>query len=139
MMKKQILVGAGLLVVVGIGFGAVALAGPQAQGKIAPWDAMKAATAKLGGGTAYQATYLIEGGKPMYDVVVIKNKKLSEVEVDAVTGKAGTVEEVTPAEEGQELVDQLNVALGKKKATLEKDEKDEKNEKSEKPLKKGKG
>ena len=129
-MKNQILVGIGLLTSMGIGFGAMALAGPQAQGKIAPWDAMKAATAKLGGGTAYQATYLIEGGKPMYDVVVIKNKKLSEVEVDAVTGKAGTVEEVTPAEEGKELVDQLNVALGKKKAAPEK---------NEKPGKKGKG
>ncbi len=113
----------GLLAMMGIGFGAVALAGPQAQGKTAPWDAMKAATDKLGGGTAYQATYLIEGGKPLYDVVVIKNKKLSEVEVDAITGKAGTVEEVTPAEEGKELVDQLNVALGKKKTTPEKDEK----------------
>ena len=110
---------------VALGIGALAWAGPQSQGKIAPWDAMKTATEKLGGGKAFEATHLVENGKPIYDVIVIKGKKLSEVEVDAITGKAGTVEQVTPAEEGKELTDQLNIALGKKKAVPEKDEKAE--------------
>ncbi len=108
--------------------GALALAGPQ-QGRIAPWDAMKAATQKLGGGKAHQATYVVENGKPIYDVIVIKDKKLTEVEVDAITGKAGSVEQVTPEEEGQEFTEELNIALGNKKAAPEKDEKDEKPEK----------
>lgn len=122
--------------VIGVGVGAMALAGPQAKGKIMPWDAMKTATVKIGGGVAHQATYLVEGGKPIYDVIVIKDKKLSEVAVDAITGKAMAVEQVTPEEEGKEFTDELNVALGKKKAAPEKDEKDEKDEK---PVKKIKG
>ena len=122
-------VGAGLLIVAGVG--ALAWAGPQ-QTRIAPWDAMKIATAKLGGGKAHQATYIVENGKPIYDVIVIQGKKLSEVEIDAVTGKVGAVEQVTPAEEAREFSDQLNVALGNKKAAPEKDEKNEENEKPEK-------
>ena len=105
--------------------GALAWAGPQ-QGKLAPWDAMKSAVAKVGGGKAHQATYIVEGGKPIYDVIVIQGKKLTEVQVDAVTGKAGSTEVVTPEEEGKEFADELNVALGNKKAALEKDEKGEK-------------
>ena len=130
-MRNRILVGAGLALAIGIG--AMALAGPQGKGKIAPWDAMKTATEKVGGGKAHQATYLVEGGKPIYDVIIIKDKKLSEVEVDAITGKAMAVEQVTPEEEGKEFTDELNVALGNKKAAPEKDEKDEKS------VKKGKG
>ena len=118
-MNRHIPAGIGIVITASIA--ALAWAGPQGHGKVAPWDAMKAATAKIGG-KAIQATYLIENGKPLYDVVIINGKKLSEVEVDAVTGKAGTVEVVTPSEEGKELVDSLNVALGKKKATPEKDE-----------------
>lgn len=121
-MQTRLLLG---ISAVALGIGALAWAGPQSQGKIAPWDAMKAATEKLGGGKAFEATYLVENGKPLYDVIVIKGKKLSEVEVDAITGKAGTVEQVTPTEEGKELTDQLNIALGKKKAVSEKDEKAE--------------
>lgn len=118
-MKTRILAGFGLVGVVGLA--ALAWAGPQ-QSRIAPWDAMKVATAKLGGGKAHQATYVVENGRPIYDVIVIKNKKLREVEVDAVTGKAGSVEVVTPEEEGQEFADELNVALGNKKAVPEKGE-----------------
>ncbi|MGC4046152.1 MAG: PepSY domain-containing protein [Armatimonas sp.] len=116
-LNKNMLAGIGIVITAGIA--ALAWAGPQ--GKIAPWDAMKSATAKVGG-KAIQATYLVEGGKPLYDVVVINGKKLSEVEVDALTGKAGSVEAVTPSEEGKELVESLNVALSNKKPTPEKDE-----------------
>ena len=43
----------------------------------------------MGGGTAHQATYVVENDKAIYDVIVIKDKKLSEVAVDAITGKRG--------------------------------------------------
>jgi len=121
-MQIRLLLGISVVI---LGIGALAWEGPQSQGKITPWEAMKAATEKLGGGKAFEATYLVEDGKPIYDVIVIKDKKLSEVEVDAITGKAGTVEQVTPAEEGKELTEQLNIALGKRKAVPEKDEKAE--------------
>lgn len=100
--------------------------------QIAPWDAMKAATAKAGG-KAIMATYVSEGGKFMYDVIVVNGKSLSEVEVDATTGKAGTVEKVTPAEEGKELTADLQKAIGEKpsgEADKEEKEEDEAAEKS---------
>ena len=75
---------------------------------------MKTAETKVGG-KAFSATYLNEGGKIIYDVIVIKNKKITEVEVDAVTGKAGATEEATPEDEGKELTNALKVALGKAK------------------------
>ena len=82
MKKMQFLPVAGIAGVALIG--ALAWAGPK-QGKVAPWDAMKTAVAKVGGGRAHQATYAVENGKPIYDVIVIQGKKLTEVEVDALT------------------------------------------------------
>src|SRR5262245_30772268 len=93
--------------------------------QVGPWDAMKAATAKVGG-KALQATYASEKGKYLYDVVVVKGKTLLEVEVDAATGKAGESETVTPAEEGRELVAELTMAIGGKvPAGADKEEKEE--------------
>ena len=46
--------------------------------------------------------------KPIYDVIVIKDKKLTEVEINAVTGRVGATEVVTPDEEGKEFTDYLN-------------------------------
>jgi hypothetical protein len=135
-MNRQILT-LGILVAL-IGLGAITWSQPT-KGKIAPWDAMTVATKKIGGGKAHQATYVVENGKAIYDVIVIRNGKISEVAVDAMTGKAGAVEVVTPEEEGKEFTEELNVALGKKKATPEKEEKDEEDEKDEKPAKSGKG
>ena len=104
--------------------------GVAPQGKLTPWDAMKVAVAKVGSGSkAHQATYVVENGKPIYDVIVINGKKLTEVEIDAVTGKISATEVVTPEEEGKEFSDELNVALGNKKAAPEKPEKPEKDEK----------
>ena len=99
--------------------GSLATAGPQ--GKIMPWGAMETAVKKVGGGKAIQATYTKEDGKLIYDVIVVKDKKLTEVAVDAMTGKAGAVEQVTPEEEGKEFVNDLKVALGNKTAALAKD------------------
>jgi hypothetical protein len=99
--------------------------------KVTPWQAMKAAVGKLPGSTAYSATYAREGGHWLYDVIVIKNGKLMEIEVDAVTGKAGDTEAATPEQEGRELTEELHKALDHsvkpgKKSHDEKDEKDEK-------------
>lgn len=99
----------------------------QAASRIAPWDAMKIATAKVGG-KAIQATYLQEDGRFLYDVVIVKEQKLMEVAVDATTGKAGAIETVTPEEEGREFATDLHKALGHKVApqAAEKGEKGEK-------------
>jgi hypothetical protein len=120
-MKNQLLVFGSIALLIGLG--TLTWAQPT-KGKIAPWDAMTVATKKIGGGKAHQATYVVENGKAIYDVIVIRNGKISEVAVDAMTGKAGAVEVVTPEEEGKEFTEELNVALGKKKATPEKEGKD---------------
>src|SRR5438105_2843932 len=52
---------------------------PKPPKQVGPWDAMTAATAKTGGGKALQATYVNEGGKYIYDVIVVKGKALTEV------------------------------------------------------------
>ena len=85
----------------------------EAVGKVTPWAAMKIANATLKG-KPLTATYASEGGKLIYDVLVTKNGKLYEVEVDAVTGKAGNPETVTVAEEAKEMTDDLNKAMGVK-------------------------
>ena len=115
---------------------------PAVQGapivKVGPWDAMKAAEAKVPGSKAYNATYAQEGGKWLYDVIVIKGKTITEVEVDAATGKVGDTEAATPEGEGKELTAGLNKAIGNmSKAKAVKEEKDEKeeNEAAEKPKK----
>jgi hypothetical protein len=115
----------GILTATLVGGGAVA----QAANRIAPWDAMKVATAKVGG-KAIQATYVQEDGKFIYDVVIIKGQKLMEVGVDATTGKAGAVETVTPEDEGREFTADLHKALGHKVApeAPEKGEAGEKND-----------
>jgi uncharacterized membrane protein YkoI len=109
----------------GVRAGALAAAGaallivavPRVQsapphGKVAPWDAMAAAVAKVPGGRAYSATYALEEGRWIYDVIVLQGKSLTEVEVDAVTGKVGDTEAATPEGEGKELTAELNKAIG---------------------------
>ena len=81
---------------------------------------MAAAEAKVPGSHALQATYMMEAGKPLYDVIVLKGKTLTEVEVDPATGKAGDTEAATPEGEGKELTDQLKAAVSRKKAAPEK-------------------
>jgi hypothetical protein len=101
--------------------------GAPTEGKVTPWDAMKVAIGKVPGGRAISATYASEGGHWIYDVLVVKGKALTEVEIDAVTGKVGDAEAVTPEEEGREMTAELNKALGKSvKEAPEKGEKGEK-------------
>lgn len=99
--------------------------------QVGPWDAMKAATNKVPGSKAFSATYAKEGDKWLYDVIVINGKKITEVEVDAETGKVGATEEATPEDEGKEMTEELSKAIGVPASAKETEEKDEKGEKPE--------
>ena len=136
MKKRYIAAGAAVIAAVGaasISFGSGAVAQTK-KAQTTPWNAMKTAAAKVPGSKAHSATYVNEGGKWIYDVIVTKGKTITEVEVDAATGKAGDTEVVTPAEEGEEMADELNALIGNKTApATEKAEAGEENEASEKP------
>jgi hypothetical protein len=80
------------------------------MGKVTPWVAMKSAAMKVGG-KAYNATFEFEDGKWIYGVMVVKNHKMSEVEIDATTGKVGDVEAIDPAKEAKEVQGELTKAL----------------------------
>ena len=71
-------------------------------GRITPWEAMQIA-AKASGGTPFQAVYEFDDGQWIYGVVVVKNHKLMEVELDPTSGKIGETENVSPEDEAKEL------------------------------------
>lgn len=77
---------------------------PSAE--ISPVQAMKSAEEKTGG-KAGMAMFEFEDGHWIYGVVVAKRGKLSEVEIDATSGKIGDVERITPAAEGREFGQEL--------------------------------
>ena len=70
--------------------------------KLLPSAAMKIASSKTGG-TAKMAMFEFEDGHWIYGVIVAKNHKLMEVELDANTGKVGDTESITPEAEGKEM------------------------------------
>ena len=74
---------------------------------ITPVQAMKAAEAKTGG-KATMAIFEFDEGHWIYGVIVTKNHKLTEVDVDPMTGKAGATEAVTPEDEAKEMKDALD-------------------------------
>ena len=78
--------------------------------KISPVQAMKAAEGKYGG-KAKMALFEFDEGHWVYGVVVLKDKKLMEVDVDPVSGKAGDSEAVTPDDEAKEFKEQLTAIL----------------------------
>lgn len=84
-------------------------AGPMTSpsAKITPVAAMNAA-AKKTGGKAVMAIFEFDEGKWNYGVIVVKNHKLTEVDVDPTTGKAGATEAVTPSDEAAEFKDALS-------------------------------
>ncbi len=82
----------------------VAMTKPVA--KVTPVQAMKAAEAKLGG-KATMAIFEFDEGHWTYGVIVVKNHKLTEIDVDPTTGKAGASEAVTPDDEAAEMKDAL--------------------------------
>jgi uncharacterized membrane protein YkoI len=77
---------------------------PQAE--VSPVQAMAAAQRKVGGKAAI-ATFEFEEGHWSYGVIVAKNHKLMEVEIDAMTGKILDSEMVSPAEEAREFQREL--------------------------------
>ena len=74
--------------------------------KITPVQALKAAEGKTGG-KATMAIFEFDEGHWIYGVIVVKNHKLTEVDVDPMTGKAGATEAVTPDDEAKEMKDAL--------------------------------
>jgi hypothetical protein len=100
-------------------FGNVSRVAAQADPKVTPLQAMKAATAKVPG-RALNATFESEDGKWMYTVWVISGKTLTEVQVDAVSGKAGEAEVFTPEKEAKDVKEELNEELAKENAAAPK-------------------
>ena len=89
---------------------------PQAKGdihhygaKITPWAAMKTAAEKTGG-MPFQALYEFDEGHWVYGVVIVKDHKLMEVEIDPQTGKVGDTEAIDPAGEAKEVQQELTAA-----------------------------
>jgi hypothetical protein len=83
--------------------------------KVTPWDAMRIAMRKVGG-KPFSATYSFDEGHWSYDVIMVNGRKISEVAVNAMTGKTDPPEVVNPADEGKELADDLNTAAGMRPA-----------------------
>ena len=107
-MKQSIKILIGAFATIGVvAVGAISRGGvSEPIAKITPVQAMKAAEAKTGG-KATLAIFEFDEGHWIYGVVVVKNHKLTEVDVDPVTGKAGATEAVTPDDEAKEMKDAL--------------------------------
>lgn len=79
--------------------------------KISPIQALKTATDKLKGGTAFQAIYEFDEGHWVYGVLVVKGHVVTEVTVDPMTGKALDTENLTADDEAKEARDLMNQAI----------------------------
>lgn len=79
---------------------------PTPVAKVTPVQAMDAAEAKVGG-KATMVLFEYDGRHWVYGVIVVKNNKLMEVDVDPANGKAGATEDVTPHEEAKEFGEAL--------------------------------
>lgn len=74
---------------------------------ITPIQALKAATDKTKGGTAFQANFEFDEGKWVYGVLVVKGHKVTEVIVEPMSGKVLATEAITPQDEVVEVRDEL--------------------------------
>ena len=81
-----------------------AMTTPHAQ--VTPVQAMAIAEGKTGGKAA-RVTFEFDEGHWVYGVLIIKNHKLMEVELDPMTGKVGDTEAVTPEDEAKEAHQEL--------------------------------
>lgn len=83
-------------------------AGPMTtpHAKVTPVQAMKIAEGKAGG-KAMMAIFEFDEGHWVYGIVVVKNHKLTEVEIDPMTGKVLASEPVTPDDEAKEMKAEL--------------------------------
>ncbi|CAN5393784.1 hypothetical protein BH11ARM2_BH11ARM2_10460 [soil metagenome] len=75
--------------------------------KITPIQAIAVAKKKLAGGTAFEANFEFDEGHWVYGVMIVKGHKISEVEVDPISGKALDSETVTPDDEAAEATEML--------------------------------
>ena len=57
------------------------------KARISPLQAMTAAKAKLGGGTAFSSNFEFDEGHWVYGVMVVKGHQISEIEVDPDVGE----------------------------------------------------
>lgn len=91
---------------------APAKSGPMTapHAKLTPVQAMSIAVAKSGG-KATRATFEFDEGHWVYGVLVVKDHKLFEVELDPVTGKVGDTESVTPEDEAKETQQELSAMI----------------------------
>lgn len=80
---------------------------PAPHVKVTPVQAMSIAERKTGGKAA-RATFEFDEGHWVYGVLVAKNHKLMEVELDPMTGKIGDTEAVTPEGEAKETQQELS-------------------------------
>jgi hypothetical protein len=104
--------GVGALTLLGAGIHQAAQAQDQVpKAKLTPWAAMNIANQQVHG-NPISANYELDEGHWLYDVMIVKDKTLQVVEVDANTGKANKPETSTPEEEAKELVGDLHKALG---------------------------
>lgn len=104
--------GAAALALFGVGIHQAVQAQDEApQAKLTPWAAMSIANKQVHG-QPISANYELDEGHWLYDVMIVKDKALHVVEVDANTGKANKAETSSPEEEAKELVSDLHKALG---------------------------
>lgn len=85
---------------------------PAPQAKVGPVEAIHNSLEKVPG-VPFSATLEFDEGKWGYDVIVIHDHKASEIEVNAMTGKVGDVEDAVPADEASELKADLEAAIKK--------------------------
>lgn len=85
---------------------------PAPKAKVGPVEAIHSALEKVPG-VPFSATLEFDEGKWGYDVIVVHNHKASEIEVNAMTGKVGDVEDAVPADEASELKSDLEAAIKK--------------------------
>ncbi len=79
--------------------------------KVSPIEALKIATKKLNGGTAFQAIYEFDEGHWVYGVLVVKGHKVTEVSVDPMSGKVLDTESLTADDEAKEARDLMNQVI----------------------------
>ena len=116
-MKNRIIVAtvaAFALIVAGVAFaqekeeGSAPQTAPMAN--IGPVKAIKIALGKVPG-KVLQANFEFDEGHWVYGVMIVHNHKITEVEIDPMSGKIGDSEEVTPEGEAKEVLAELSKAV----------------------------
>jgi len=76
----------------------------KAEAKVTEQDASTTALAKVPNGTVQGSTLEREHGRLVwsFDIAQASTKNITEVQVDAITGKIASVKKETPAEEARE-------------------------------------